>query len=156
MTYTSLDISLDVFTSNIAVGSPTGGCDYDLVGCEHHSLQQLSLVIGEEGFERIMAKKHNGTSISVGVTDSKPSINWKFGLDEKFLSINLYSSEDHLAGIEITTDKGQKLKAYLPGYSPSHPIVIPVGSGKCLGIFGNSGTIVDSLGFAMLNIRKKQ
>ena len=79
--------------------------------------------------------------------------------DERLTRIFLYSS-DHsdatsalgrFAGLRLSTTK-KDVEAFAYGFAPSpnNEVEIPVGNGKCAGIFGRTGSEIDSFGFAML------
>lgn len=152
----SKDISETTFTSNKAVGSDSGGCDFGLVGCINHLIKGFTMTITNDGFGPLVVSKHDGSKITVGSGHYSDStrvacdVTWRFAHSERFTSILLYSSNNRLAGIQISTNKQKNLEAFIPGYKPTDPIEIKVGSGKCAGVFGFSGTIIDSLGFAMI------
>lgn len=149
MSAVSGDISLDTFASNLAVGSKSGGHDFGLVGSVHHGIQEMTVYIAYGCIGKVVAKKSDHSCITIGRTDSTLKKTWNFEPDERFTRIRLYSRDNHLVGIKLSTNEHQQLEALALGEIPD-PVEIPVGSGKCVGVFGNSGKIVDSLGFAML------
>lgn len=168
MSVYSKDIDTGIFTSNLAVGSNTGGYDYGFVGDLSHRVKEMSILLNKDlgNIGRIIIKKYDMTCITVGgnhgMTEggSQPSgtssqncwVTWNFEPEEQLTRIRLYSREDRLVGIKISSNRQQNLSACLPGVTDTNPtpVEIPVGSGKWVGIFGFSGAHVDSLGFAML------
>lgn len=159
MSVKSLDISTAIFTSNIAVGANSGGYDFGFIGDLESRVKEIVMTLNDErmNFGRVSLKKYDQTCITVGGNNEYRSsgnrvLTWQFEADEQITRIRLYSKNDCLVGIKLSTTKQQDLEAFVPGvteYSPT-PVEIPVGSGKWVGIFGNSGLYVDSLGFAML------
>ncbi len=148
MSVISQDIDLKTFTSNVAVGSTSGGCKYGLVGNKEVVIQELVWYLTDNGIGRVMVKKHDKTCLTVGgmrPSETKPLVRWTFQPEEKFETIQLFSQNNRLAGVRMCTDK-QKLQI---GYVESNPIEISAGTGRCVGMFGNSGMCVDNLGFAM-------
>ena len=150
MSVISHDISLDTFTCNKAVGSATGGCDYSLIGNKDVYVQSLTWYPIDNGFGRVMMKKQDGTYLTIGgmrPSETKPGVTWNFKPEERFSTVELFAQNDRLVGVRVCTNMNQKLEVgYLEGKTP---VTIPVGTGRFVGIFGNSGKYVDSLGFAM-------
>lgn len=157
MSIKSQDISTDLFTSNLAVGSSTGGYDYGFVGDLGHRVKEITITLCDEQMNigRICIVKYDQTSTTVGGNNGlQPErvLTWRFEPDEQLTRIRLYSKNNRLAGIKLSTSKQTDLEACVTGVSETSPtpVEIPVGSGKWMGIFGFSGRFVDSLGFAML------
>lgn len=143
------DISTDVFTSNRAYGSKLGD-DFGLVGSiDHAPISRICLYIGREGFGKMLVEKSDGSMLTVGATEAPRTEDWSFEQGERFLEIRMHVKESMLAGIYLRTDK-KTVSAYLDGYQPTNPHTIPVGAGECVGVFGNAGMRLESLGFAML------
>lgn len=147
----SQDIDLNIFTSNLAYGSSSGGYDYGLVGNRDYRVKCIKMNVDEptSSFGRIVVEKWDGTCLSIGsLPDASNEKKWNFEKDEQFTRIQLYSDKDRLCGIKISTNR-QTLQYFVPSCSMEKHQDIPVGSGKCIGVFGQSGTYVDCLGFAM-------
>ena len=159
MSYNSPDIDTKkLFTSNEAVGSDSGGYDFGLVGSTKHFVKKITIDVCDNCIGRVTVEKYDETCIIIGaseVPDNRKT--WFFDPDELIVKILLYSSvkKDRLAGIKIATSKQDSLEAFIPGMKLSEAKDIKVGSGQCVGVFGNAGLYVDSLGFAMLQKRMK-
>ena len=152
MSVISRDISLDTYTSNKAVGSSSGGCDYSLLGNRDKPVQEITWYpTSDNGIGRVMMRKCDGTCITIGSLPSSqalPEVTWTFKPDELFDSIELFSLNDRLAGACVRTRAPYKQELKV-GYVQGEPQKIPSGTGLCVGIFGNFSRCVDNLGFAM-------
>lgn len=162
MSYISEDISTDIFTSNLAVGSTSGGYDFGLVGNLQHHVKEITITLTKNRIARVVVKKQDLSCITIGGGESPESPlvtvkSWFFEPDEIFSCIQLFSKENCLSGIKLKTSKQDDLQACTcdnpPTCTCASPVVIPRGSGICVGVFGNAGTYVESLGFAMLKKR---
>ena len=149
------DISIDEFTTNRAYGvvSSTAG-DFGLVAEWNHPIKRLTLYVGRDSIKRIRLEKMDNTYISVGSDscDVTPrQLDWNFAYDERFTEIKIYldSPSKALVGLKMVTNK-QSLEVV----SQERKYIsqdVPVGSGMCMGMFGNAERTVTALGFAMLN-----
>lgn len=155
MSVTSQDISLSSYTSNVSVGVSPQGHDFSLVGDNTKYVSSIVFCITPSGFGRIALEKRDGSCITIGGSDAGKKTTWTFGNEEKFTRIRLYSqpasgpNPSRLAGIRCSTTT-QNLEVFCnPNEIPPNPVEIPVGTGRCAGVFGVSGVCVDSLGFAM-------
>lgn len=160
--YVSKDIDLGTFTSNQAAGSDqgtgsqSGGFDYSLVGDLNHRVRQITVMLNDERnyVSRVIIVKNDQTCSTIGgnqYSDSKVrELTWHFQPNEQLTRIRLYCTNNRFAGFIINTNIQQNIVCLLEGVTESSPhLEIPVGSGKWMGVFGNCGGIVDSLGFAM-------
>lgn len=151
----SEDVSTDVFTSNIAVGSPTEGYDFGLIGNTKKWVEEIRVSITATHIGRLMVRKSDGTCLTIGSTGGDPKEIWRFNPTEKFSLIQLYSKNKRLVGIRLSTDRQTNLHVFVPGCENlsddySKKIRINEGCESCIGVFGNARECVDSLGFAML------
>lgn len=159
MSFHSQDIG-DKFTSSLAVGSDSGGEDFSLIGSIKKYVEEITLYLIDDkhtdplvkkSIGRIVVRKSDGSSITVGAVKTTTKSTLTLKPSEKLTSIRLWSHEDRLAGVELSTSKSQHLRVCIPGLPSSvQPTEIPVGSGHLVGVFGRSGMYVDSLGFAVL------
>lgn len=159
MSLHSKDIG-DIFTSDLAVGSSSGGEDFSLIGSTRKCIEEITfyVVTDEHGdpqvkksIGQIRVRKSDGTCITVGAVKTTVKATLVLKPHEKLTKIQLMSYEDRLVGVDIRTDKKQHLSVQIPNLpSGIHPTEIPVGTGEFVGVFGRSGLYVDSLGFAML------
>ena len=144
------DISLDTFTHRRAYGSQQG-CDFGCVGWLEKPVTMMSWCLGQTAFGRLQLQKSDGTSIIVGATDLPDKITWNFMEGERFTEIKMYTASSKLVGVCITTSRNT-YRAVVKDFDRLSPQMtnIDVGSGACVGVFGNSGVWLESLGFAML------
>ena len=152
MSSSSQDIDPVTFTSQTAYGSNIGGHDFSLVGSHDQRVKSMKMNTDAltSSIGQLLMKKWDESSLLVGDKSDIPNqVQWTFDRDELFTRIQLYSDKDRLCGIKITTNKNN-YQIFVPSCSMAKHIEIPVGSGKCVGVFGQSGSYVDSLGFAML------
>ena len=159
MSFHSQDIG-DKFTSSLAIGSDSGGEDFSLLGSVKKYVEEITFYLVDDKYTdptvkksigQITVKKFDGSCITIGTVKTKTRCTLTLRPSEKLTRIRLWSHEDRLAGVELTTSKSQHLRVCIPGLPPStQPTDIPVGSGHLVGVFGRSGMYVDSLGFAVL------
>ena len=152
MSSSSQDIDLDTFTSQIAYGSNIDGHNFSLVGSRDHRVKsiQVNTDASTSSIGQLLMKKWDESILCVGVgPDISNQVQWTFDRDEQFTRIQLYSDKDRLCGIKVTTNK-HNYQIFVPSCSMANQIEMSVGSGKCVGVFGQSRSYVDSLGFAML------
>lgn len=144
------DIDVSTFTDNNAYGSPNGH-DYGCVGWLLKPVTMISLSVGDNAFGRIEFRKSDGMCITAGATDLPDKSVMQFQEDERFREVKLYTCSGRLVGLCLVTNR-QTCKVFVKQYNPSasQSHVVEVGSGKCVGIFGNSGVWLESLGLAML------
>ena len=151
MSVLSRDIDMGVFTCNRAYGSSSGGCDYGLIGNKEICIQEITWYPRGSGIGRVMLKKHDQTCLTVGEMHSdlsQPGVTWTFKPDERLKTIEMFSQNNCLAGVRVTTCEPYEQRLEV-GQVSGNPVEVPVGTGRWVGIFGNSGQYVDNLGFAM-------
>ncbi len=152
------DIDTKIFTSNKAFGTDQGQ-DYSLVGSLDCTVKSLTLWAGKS-FGKLVVEKHDGSSITVGDARVNPPeyrrIVFEFQREDKFTNIEFHSNGNILAGLRLGL-KGQSkaLEATINGYDlsstkPEHVKVVQPGSGRLVGVFGNAGACLQSMGFAMM------
>ena len=151
------DIDTRIFTRNWAIGSATRGNIYSLVGWLKSPIKSIQFYYNAQEFGRIIMEKHDGTNITIGTkTDSMRNDDpWLFDRNERFTDVKLYSNGQTLTGIKLSSRIGQQPaiehSVGLINYKFTDPPVdIPVGSGMCVGIFGNHDNVVNALGLALL------
>lgn len=152
MSVESRDINLDVFTSNKAYGSPSGGCDFGLIGNKEVCVQEIVFYLTKDGIERVMMRKQDQTCLTVGglvPPSSQPPSSWKFSPDDRFKEIKMFCQNNRLVGVRVVTCKPHQRTLEVGNVSGTNSFDVPVGSGRCVGIFGNSGQYMDNLGFVM-------
>ena len=148
-------INVEKFSSNMAVGGG-GGDMFSLIGHANFFIKTITFH-REKGVIRCLScQKFDGTSIYIGnrATDPKP-IAFTFSTDEVIQKMYLYSTPlygGRFAGIKVITDRQHCLEAYAYDYTPraQDEVEVAVGVGKWNGIFGRSGTDIDSFGVAIL------
>lgn len=147
------DISLDVFTHKRAYGSPNAGGDYGCVGWLTKPICTFSLSLGHDAFGRMVFQKTDGMTITVGGTELPDVCKWTFDASERFQDIQVYTSAGRLVGVMLRTNHKTcraEVKSFNSLSPPPTANKIDVGSGVCVGVFGNSDIWMQSLGFAML------
>ena len=160
MSCTSKDIDQTLFMSNVAVGSKTGGYDFGLVGNPMQSIMKLVFRLSQDNIVVLEAYKNDGTRLTIGNPDMPivKVVSWEFKEMEKFTSIKLYpsTSSDRLAKIELTTDRQGLLQFTIPsGEASKTSQSIEVGTGQCVGVFGNADKWIYNLGFATLRPKRQ-
>lgn len=144
--------------------------EFAILGANSCWVRRLTLLMNKQtGISGIVCEKADNTKISVGLAEGPGSslppnvfkCDWTFVQGEIFKRVLLVSNGVRLTGIRITTSKQEK-EAYMDGSkippesTTGKPIVLyqmiegsAIGSGTCVGIFGNSSDHVEFLGFAM-------
>ena len=150
------DISTDEFTTNRAYGAVSSlADDFGLVAEWNHPIKRLTLYVGRDSILRIRLEKMDNTYITVGACPSDVTprhVDWNFTHDERFTEIKIYldSSSRALVGLKMVTNK-QSLEMLDSQERRKYDSQdVPVGSGMCMGMFGNAERTVTALGFAML------
>lgn len=156
MSVKSGDIDTTIFTSNVSVGSTSGGYDFGLVGDVNQSIESITFVLTRDTIGRLILKKKDGTQLIIGATDPSTAqkvVTWKFDWPtDKLKEIILYPSLNmkHLAKVLLVTEKNQFNVSVPSGSVSPTGTRIDVGRGNCVGVFGNAGEHIYNMGFAML------
>ena len=148
------DISPDTFTCNYAFGSNAGD-DYGLVGWFDRSVVKITLYMGKSSIGCIKIQKSDDSSITIGATPSGRTVEWNFQEGELFKKVQIFTNTQTVSGLLVQTDRQPQLEAYIGDNTRSthkpHDVILEDqhGPGRVVGIFGNAGLHVESLGFAI-------
>ena len=147
-------VSTTLYSSNVAVGGPSGN-PYSLIATWSKAVKQITFYRDKQRMRGISCERYDSSAIKFGgsFADENP-VTFTLGEDEKLGEILLYSNSRYygrFAGLKLTTSK-QNLEAFAYEYTPESgdEVDIPVGNGTWNGIFGKAGGDIDSFGIAML------
>ena len=150
---TDANIDLNVYESNVAIGS-TEGHEYILEN-RYALLSTLTVHRDNQGIRGLNIKLSNGQGKNAGqLIDSSPIV---LAFDDcQIKSITVYYGNNHwgrnmVKGMKFDTTKGVR-EAYCTGFTEEDMGRLPVGSGWCAGVFGRAGQTMNALGLAMLKV----
>ena len=146
------DISTDVFTSNMVFGQKKTGNDFGLVALPTSRVQEVEFYCGKSAIGQMVLRKMDGTTITIGTTRTGDPQRWTFGADDRIESVIIYTMKSQLAGMVMRTKGGRELSVFAsPDWKASNCQAnrVDPGTGEWVGVFGDAGTWVESLGVAM-------
>ena len=147
------DISPDTFTCNLAFGS-NGGDDYGFVGWFDHSVTKMTVYVEQTAIGSIRVEKNDGTCLTIGAKQSGSPVVMSFPEGQLFSKVQVFTNAMTLSGLCLLTKEGKKYEVYIPDKSSPHvPHDVMVegqhGPGRLVGVFGNAGPCLESLGLAI-------
>ena len=151
---TKNDISLDAFTCNLAFGSNAGD-DYGFVGYFDRSLTKITIYVEKAAIGSLKVEKNDGTCLTIGTKQSGSPIVWSFPEGQLFSKAQVFTNTKTLSGLCLLTKEGKKFEVYIPDKSSGphvpHDIIVEGqhGPGRLIGVFGNAGPCLESLGLAV-------
>ncbi|XP_059916239.1 aerolysin-like protein [Gadus macrocephalus] len=132
-----------------------GGSPFSFTGRDNGAtLKKIGVAVGGWQIKAVRAELTDGRVETFGnaVTFSE----FTFELGERITKLSLWGNGagTRLGGIRFWTSSGREFFEYMSDWGLKTEYSIDVGSGVCLGLEGNAGSDMDSMGFLFINAIK--
>ena len=132
-----------------------GGRSFDFTGRNNGAtLKKIGVAVGGWQIKAVRAELTDGRVETFG--NSNTFSEFTFELGERITKLSLWGNGagTRLGGIRFWTSTGREFFAHMNDWPLKTEYSIDVGSGVCLGLVGNTGSDIDSMGFLFINAIK--